>query len=45
MYLSSFLGEEIKLKFNIDSDLPILLSSIIGMLIILYFIIKQSKFL
>jgi len=45
MYLSYISGEKVKLKLNIDSDLPILISSIIGILIIIYFIIKQSKFL
>ena len=45
MYLSYLSGKEVKTKFNIDSELPILIFSIIGILIIIYFIIKQSKFL
>ncbi len=45
MYLSYLLGLEVKTKFSIDSDLPVLISSIIGLSIIIYFIIKQSKLL
>ncbi len=45
MYLSYFLGIEVKTKLSIDSDTPVLISSIIGLLIIIYFIIKQSKLL
>ena len=40
-----FLGIEVKTKLSIDSDIPVLISSIIGLLIIIYFIIKQSKLL
>ena len=45
MYLSYFLGIELKAKLSIDSDIPVLISSIIGLSIIIYFIIKQSKLL
>ena len=45
MYLAYVSGKEVKAKLNIDSDLPVLVFSIIGILIIIYFIIKQSKFL
>ncbi|MAR43189.1 MAG: hypothetical protein CMC48_03740 [Flavobacteriaceae bacterium] len=45
MYLSYLSGKEVKTKFSIDSDIPVLISSIIGLSIIIYFIIKQSKLL
>ena len=45
MYLSYLLGSEVKTHFNIDSDLPFLIFSILGILIIIYFISKQSKLL
>jgi hypothetical protein len=45
MYLSYLSGKWVKTKFNLDSELPILVFSIIGIFLIIYFIIKQSKFL
>ena len=45
MYLSYVVGKGLKIKLNVDSDIPILLSSIVGISIIIYSIIKQSKFL
>ncbi len=45
MYLAYLTGEEVKTRFDIDSNMPVLIFSIVGIFIILYFIIKQSKLL